>query len=63
MDSYGFDDLEMFIILFVFIIVGIDLDRLQIECLDGEEVMEDEDKDDEWKFIMFEVSSLILFIE
>lgn len=42
MDSYGFDDLEMFMIFFVFIIVGNDMESFNVELLEGEEVMEEE---------------------
>ena len=66
MDSHGSDDSETFTTPPGSITAGIDSDRLQTECPDGEEAMEDEDQDDEWKSIMPEVCSfgdLLSFIE
>ena len=66
MDSHGSDDSETFTTPPASITAGNDSDRLQTECPDGEEAMEEEDKDDEWKSIMPEVGSLgdlVSFIE
>ena len=66
MDSHGSDDSVTFTTPPGSVTAGTDSDRLQTECPDGEEAMEDEDKDDEWKSIMPEVCSfddLVSFIE
>ena len=55
MDSPDSDDSETFTTPPGSVTAGIDSDRLQTECPDGVEAMEDEDKDDEWKSIMPEV--------
>lgn len=55
MDSHGSDDSETFTTPPGSVTAGTDSDRLQTECPDGEEAMEDDDKDDEWKSIMPEV--------
>lgn len=52
MDSPDSDDSETFTTPPGSVTAGIDSDRLQTECPDGVEAMEDEDKDDEWKSIM-----------
>ena len=58
MDSHGSDDSETFTTPPGSITAGNDSDRLQTECPEGEEAMEDDDKDDEWKSIMPEVCNV-----
>lgn len=52
MDSHGSDDSETFTTPPGSIITGNDSERLQTECPEGEEAMEDERGEDEWKSIM-----------
>ncbi|KAL9989019.1 hypothetical protein ACROYT_G003526 [Oculina patagonica] len=52
MDSHGSDDSETFTTPPGSVTAGTDSDRLQTECPEGDEAMEDENKDDDWKTIM-----------
>ena len=64
MDSHGSDDSETFTTPPGSIITGNDSERLQTECPEGEEAMEDERGEDEWKSIMPEVCmGIFLFIQ
>lgn len=55
MDSHGSDDSENFATPPGSVTAGNDSDRLQTECPEGDEAMEDDSKDDDWKSLMPEV--------
>lgn len=55
MDSHGSDDSETFTTPPASIIAGNDTESLNVELPEGEEAMEEEQADQEWKSIMPEV--------
>ena len=64
MDSHGSDDSETFTTPPGSIITGTDSDRVQTECPEGVEAMDDDRGDEEWKTIMPDVCiNMISFVQ